>query len=301
MTAILMVLNTIVALTARADSNWSPALGQQRNQYGLGACHTFTTIALVEAEYFQDFRQRREFSEAALFARSFFGEKREDATDRVAAIVAESLAADTTDTLFRRQSGAVENDFALLQSVGLGENPAVNYQRIENLVGELTDITLRALPFRNQLTADQILIKAKAISTRFINSHSKIFNEIYSAPRLSRLDAWLAKLKICEYPMAFFDSVSARNFVVTALTRKPIAVRVHDGIWRTGATTHSVVIVWYDQKRDELFIRNSWGTNLMGQYERIKSKTLLSAAVDFQQIEHQDRSCSESLIQSEIE
>lgn len=265
------LLNVLFSLTAltlsvSAKDYWKHKI----DQGNVGSCHSFATIALVEAEYWKATGKYINLSERELFARHYLRDY-----GNFEKMIASQFERATrrTVTPYYKESGHIVDNFALLQEHGVSTEKELPYSPILKLGVSETMQNLRHA--RHAVTREMFLSRkagtwnsskksatlSKHKARSSTTSLSPIFSYPYNSPSQREIKNFCAQYTLKKITPK--TTPVAKEIIIQQLATHPVAVDVSNYKELTRAKAHalyerhSFVISHYHPKRDTFTIRSS--------------------------------------------
>ncbi|MEO1857313.1 MAG: C1 family peptidase [Rubritalea sp.] len=239
-------------------------------QGDVGSCHTFATIALVEAEYWRASGQFINLSERDLFLRHYT-----NGHSSCSEMITHQLVAATYKMLPQRygEAGHINLDFSLAQKNGIASERELPY---DPLFSNGVAMAMKRLRFeRDQLAKEASQLKntkqwsSSVAQTKIQQSfyQLKSVQKTLSLPEYTRTRDWTQKW-LENYKLRHLKpktTSQVKSSIIAQLSASPVAVDVsnfeelisHSHHTSCNYSRHSLVVSHYNPGTDQFSIRSS--------------------------------------------
>lgn len=283
---ILSITLALCTLPANAVNYWK----HKQTQGNVGACHTFATVALVEAEYWKTTGKHINLSERELFVRHVT--RGYTSTE---AMLQKQLELSTESLLpsFYKESGFISKDFQLLKKHGVASEKELPYSPLFSSGVSATFSQIRHQ--RDALTREARQLKStkqwnqRVKQERISSYHSKI-NKSSTRKVLTVKENGKTHREIKNFlgnydlrKVVASSANKTKQQIIAQLKYRPVAVdiaglhKLYPSASKTAAALHgrhSLVISGYDASKNQFIVRNSNGTINTGGSNRIQADAL---------------------------
>lgn len=260
--------------TTSAASYWK----HNENQGQVHACHSFSLIALIEAEYYRKTGKRINLSERDLFIRHYSkGNPRQLVQQHLQAAASKRLPEHYAET------GHISENFKILTRYGVASEKELPFG---SFFGGSVESSVRALRSqRTRITREALQLKSQGRWSRktaqfLITKHSQKLSKVRqycNLPATTPTRTW-TKNWISSYRLVKKSSQGighTKSSLIQQLRYRPVAVDIHNfhELQRSKALTisrHSLVVSQYHPRTDEFSIRCSSATHI----DRVPANTL---------------------------
>lgn len=249
----------------------SPYWKHQELQGNVGSCHTFATVALIEAEYWKTTGKYINLSERDLFVRHFIGTAK-NSSELLSFHLHKALQQKLPDTF--QEMGHMEDDFKLASRYGITSEKELSYKpmfkngvslSVERLRHERNTLSTSAEALRaiDALTQDETNALLKK---HFNNLNDSSIRQMFTPPKATSTSAhfkqWLAQYSLNKLTPK--TTQLAKSKIIQMVTTQPVAVDITNfkeliaGKYASVLhKKHSVVVFAYNAKNDTFSVRSS--------------------------------------------
>ncbi|GAA5494573.1 hypothetical protein Rhal01_00735 [Rubritalea halochordaticola] len=262
-TTLLLIAALNLTGLAQARQFWR----HEQKQQNVGSCHTFATLALLEAEYYLVNGRTIDLSERDLFTRHLmrgYRSSEEMIRGQLTAAAHKKLSP------FYKEAASPVSDFDLVKAYGVALEKEVPYESSFSPGMSMLMDKLRNLRTQVNKSASQMKTSgrfSRAAVQNLVSQHmdDRLTSKLSIKPNLSSRNSIRHFAQQYSFKKVKPSSASnARQTIMQQLKTRPVAVDVKDysTLHRSpGASIqyryHCVVISGYDSKKDQFIIRNS--------------------------------------------
>lgn len=270
-----VTLSFLFISLASAQSNFEQSWKGVRYQGTLGTCHIFAATALLEAEWANDFKEKRDFLEGYLSVRHILG-KDEKEGETSLNLHYQLNTQSTVNWLKFKQAGWISESFKLAKEVGVIDEKEAPYKEVETTFVDLDW----------QLSQG----KGKDKEGRFYEKLNETIYRWYANWR-GRHHEWLQGLDYKKHEFPALPRTELMKILKEKITCRPVGLEAKGSIWGVEGF-HAVVVAGYNPKDKKFIIRNSWGrASLFKKHEQVSEDLIAEHIRSIGYIQNSGREC----------
>lgn len=271
---IVLILSLLIS-PIWAQANYEDSWKGTRNQGQIGTCHIFAAVALIEAEWANEFKVKADFSEGHLAINHILGKTEESATDRIKAFI--SVSGKNLPNFFKYfQGGWIASSFNLAKEIGIVEEEDAPYKKVHDFFQSLS-----------WKLSDPLSDRQKEA---YFNKLDPYFYKWYSEWQGKHQD-WLSKISYKSFNAKIYNKEQLLNLIKEKISCRPIGIEISSAIWGLPGN-HAVVLVGHDPVKKHFLVRNSWGrAHLFTRHEKIAEDLILKHMINFGYLQNPNQEC----------